>query len=165
MSSGSKGRAAKKTKPNTAKTQSSALNKYAKALDRHTTALNNAAAAHSSMTVALKNNTAALAASKPKKTFNQKLADVADCVSQWLTNAKGVSQADSTNPAKNMAADFHIGSPQEMQLCLEAVQVCLASKSDFYHLDTTSPNANQHLNTLLTGTLGALVADIVAHTT
>jgi hypothetical protein len=79
--------------------------------------------------------------------------------------AKGVSQPDSTNPAKNMATDFHIGSPQEMQLCLEAVQACMAAKGDYYHLDTTSPKANQHLNTLVTSSLGIVVADIVANTT
>jgi hypothetical protein len=134
-------------------------------MERHTAALAGAAAAHTTMAAALKNNTAALVSTKPHKNFNQITVDAGECLSQWLMAAKGVSRPDSTNPAKNMATDFRIGTPQEMQLCLEAVQSCMAGKSDFYHLDTTSPNANQHLNTLLTGSLGAVVADIVANTT
>jgi len=164
MASKSKAGVAQKAKVS-ATQRVEALNRHAKAMDRHAAALASATAAHTSMTAALKNNTAALVATKAHKTFNQKTVDAGECLSQWLMAAKGVSRADSTNPAKNMAADFRIGSPQEMQLCLEAVQSCMSSKGDFYHLDTTSPNANQHLNTLLTGSLGALVADVVANTT
>jgi hypothetical protein len=165
MASKSKAEAPKKSKVSATQRQTEALNRHAKAMDRHTAALTDAAAAHSLMAAALRNNTAALTATKAHKTFNQKTVDAGECLSQWLMAAKGVSRPDSTNPSKNMAADFRIGSPQEMQLCLEAVQSRMASKGDFYHLDTTSSNANQHLNTLLTGSLGAVVADIVANTT
>lgn len=127
------------------------------ATKRHTEAL----LQHSN---ALRNNTAALAATKPQKTLPQKIADIGACMSQWLMQAKGVSKADSTTATKNMAADFHMSGPEEMQRCLEWVQNCLSGKGDIYLLDTSSPNANQHLNTLVTGTLGAVVSDIASHT-
>jgi hypothetical protein len=114
---------------------------------------------------ALRNHVAALAATKPQKTLQQKIADVGACMSQWLMKAKGVSKADSTTATKNMAADFRMSGPEEMQRCLEWVQGCLSGKGDIYNLDTTSPNANQHLNTLVTGTLGAVVSDIANNTT
>jgi hypothetical protein len=165
MAKKSKKRAKKASTPSAAKQYTAALGKHASAMKKHTTALNVAAEAHRSMTAALKNNTAVIAATKPQKTFNEKTADAASCLSQWLMSAKGVSRPDSTNPAKNMATDFRIGSPQEMQLCLEAVQTGMAAKGDFYHLDTTSPKANQHLITLVNGTLGSVVADVVMNTT
>jgi hypothetical protein len=165
MAKKSKKRAKKASTPSAAKQYTAALDKHASAMKKHTTALNVAAEAHRSMTAALKNNTAVIAATKPQKTFNEKTDDASDCISQWLMSAKGVSRADSSDPSKNMATDFRMGTPQEMQLCLEAVQTCMASKGDFYHLDTTSPKANQHLNTLLTGSLGSVVADIVTNTT
>jgi hypothetical protein len=138
-----------------------ALNAHTKALKQHSTVMTAAATAHKAVENALKNNTAALIATKPQKTLNQKTADATACMSQWLITAKNVPAHDSTNPSKNMATDFHLSSPQEMQLCLEWVQTCLAGKNDIYVLDTSSPNANQHLAKLLTGTLGAVVADIV----
>lgn len=165
MAKSSKSKATRKPTRSAAKQHSAALSKHTNALKQHAEALSVAADAYSSMTAALKNNTFVLAATKPHKTFNEKTADAADCISQWLMHAKGVSRPDLTNPAKNMSADFRIGSPQEMQLCLEAVQACMAAKGDFYHLDTTSTNANQHLNTLVTSSLGAVVADIVTNTT
>jgi hypothetical protein len=160
----SKARAVKRSTRSAAERHTAAIGRYASALQKHAAALSDATAAHSSIAAALRNNTAAVAATKPRKTLNEKTADAVDCMSQWLIQAKGVSRPDSTNPVKNMAADFHIGSPQEMQLCLEAVQVCMATKGDFYHLDTTSSQANQHMNTLVTSSLGTVVADIVRNT-
>jgi len=150
-------------KVSVAKEHRAALERHARALQAHSNAMSLAAAAQSANTAALRNHTAVLAATKPQKTFNQKTADATDCMSQWLMRAKGVSKADSINPGKNMTTDFHIGAPQEMQLCLEWVQGCLSTKGDFYHLDTTSPNANQHLIKLMGGTLGDVVADIVSN--
>jgi len=150
---------------NLVKKHIAAMARHSAALQAHADAMTAAAPAQGAMTTALKNNTAALAASKPHKTQNQKTADAMACISQWLMQAKGISQADSTNPSKNMSTDFRIGGPQEMQLCLEAVQICLAGKGDIYHLDTTSPNANAHLIKLMSGTLGAVVADIVSNMT
>jgi hypothetical protein len=113
---------------------------------------------------AIRNLTAAVSAAKPHKTPDEIIADATDCMSGWLMRAKRVSRPDSMNPSKNMTSDFHIGAPQEMQLCLEWVQHCLSTKGDFYNLDTTSPNANKHLIKLMSGTLGDVVADIASHT-
>ncbi len=164
MAKKSKTRARKKSAPSAAKQYTAALAKHSSAMNKHTTALNVAAEAHRSMTAALQNNTAAIAATKPHKTFNEKNDDASDCISHWLVCAKHVSLSEATDPAKNMSADFHIGAPQEMQLCLEAVRTCMAAKGNLYHLDTTSPKANQHLIALINGTLGAVVADIVMNT-
>ena len=164
MARKSKQQAPKKPKLSATQEHAAALNKHANALNNHAAAMTSAASVHIAIS-ALKNNTAAVAASKPQKTFNQKTADAADCIGvQWLVSAKGVSAINSRVLTKNMAGDFRIGSPQEMQLCLEAVQICMSSKGDFYHLDTTSPNANTHLNSLVTGTLGQVIADIVKNT-
>jgi hypothetical protein len=130
---------------------------HSKALKQHSQAI-------TEMTGVLANVIAALAAVKPHKTLNEITADVMECMSKWLVSMKGISKNDSTNPTKNMSTDFHLGGPQEMQLCLEWVRTCLAGKSDMYHLDTTSPNANHHFIALLKGTLGAVVNDVVQNT-
>ena len=145
------GAMARKSKRTTSKSNVAVAKKHTAALLEHSSAL--------------RSHAAALAATKPQKTLQQKIADVGACMSQWLMTAKGVSKADSTTATKNMATDFHMSGPEEMQRCLEWVQGCLSGKGDIYRLDTTSPNANQHLNTLVTGTLGAVVSDIANNTT
>jgi len=142
---------APKSKTTTSKPNMTVIGKHTEALLTHASALNN--------------HTAALAATKPRKTLQEKIADAGACMSQWLMNGKGVSKADSTTPTKNLATDLHISGPEEMQRCLEWVQGCLSGKGYIYRLDTTSPEANQHLDTLVTGTLGAAVSDIASNTT
>ena len=142
---------ARKSKRTTSKSNVIVVKKHTAALLVHTNAL--------------RNHAAALAATKPHKTLQQKIADVGACMSQWLITAKGVSKADSTTATKNMATDLHMSGPEEMQRCLEWVQSCLSGKGDIYRLDITSPNANKHLRTLVTGTLGAVVSDIANNTT
>lgn len=161
MARKSKTQAPAKPKLSPAAQHAVALNRSARALEANSAAVTTA---HDNLIAALRNNTAALAASKPQKTFNQKTADAADCMSQWLVLARGVSEVDSRILTKTMT-DFHIGAPQDMQRCLEWVQTCMANKGNLYHLDTTSPKANEHLNTLVNSTLAQVIADIVKNTT
>lgn len=151
--------------PTDVKSYAAALAEHTDALRENSSAMTAALPAQAELTNALKNHTAALAATKPQKTLQEKIADAGDCMSQWLMRAKGVSKADSTTATKNMATDFHIGGQEEMQRCLEWVQGCLSGKGDIYQLDTTSSTANQHLTTLATGTLGAVISDIASNTT
>jgi hypothetical protein len=148
------------------KQHTAALLEHSKALRENSQLLKQTLSTPSTAVPGFKNHAAAMIiASKPQKTFNEKTADASDCMSAWLISAKGVSAANSRDPTKNMSTDFHIGSPAEMQLCLEAVQACMAGKGDAYHLDTTSANANAHLLKLLNSTLGVVIADIVSSTT
>lgn len=112
---------------------------------------------------ALKNLTAVLSATKPHKPRDAITVDVTDCVSAWLVR-KGISKPDSMNTSKKMSGDLHLADEGEMLRCLTSVQTCLATKGDFYHPDTTSPDAGPHLTKLLNGTLGDVIVDIVSHT-
>jgi hypothetical protein len=120
----------------------------AKKVDSRTAALN----AH---TKALIEHSAALIAAKPKKSPSQKRTDTQLCMSEWLMR-KGISQADSLDPTKNMATDFRVAGKEEMSRALNSVRTCLLGKGDIY--TPTDDDAKQ----LWTKLLGEVVHSIAS---
>lgn len=133
------------------------IQKLTKALNQHSKATAEATAALQANIAALKQTT------KAHKTVIQQTADAMACASDWLEKAKGVSAVDARNLNSNMSTNFHIQNIAEMTAFLTAVKTCLARKGDTYRLDTTSPQANHHIGTLLSGTLMAVIQDIVSN--
>jgi hypothetical protein len=137
---------------NALKQQVTALKTHETALKKNTAALDRHAAALDANTAAI----TAFAALLPPKSDDDKATDARDCMRTWLVNNKRVSRSDAGDPGKSMTNDF-LMNPDDMGICLTWVQGCLRRKMDQFTPDTSYA----HLVKLASGTLGAVIADIV----
>ena len=138
------------------KKNAAALDRHTAALDAHTSAMERASGGAAALTDAMSRTRLAFAAALAKGP-DEKTADAGDCVADWLVKKKRVSRTDAGDPSKNMTNDF-LMNPDDMGICLNWVKGCLAKKGDHFTPDTSY----EHLVSLTSGTLGAVIADIVS---
>jgi hypothetical protein len=137
-----------------------ALAKHTDALKQHAKAIAAVAAAQSALTTALHMNTAAHEAASATKPPAKQIADIRACLTIWLQNAGKLKTGEQPISTKNMATDYQFVDGTEMQRCLEATVDCLKGKGDRFDFDKTTPTFNKDMNTLSTGTFGAVVTYI-----